>query len=62
MYVPNDMGAILCQFGQALSMAVVCQRSLAAQELAAVGDEEETLREAIRLLRVVYNELDGIVG
>jgi len=57
--VPSDMSAILGHFAQALSMTVVCQRSLAAQELAAVGDEEETLREGIRLLRHVYNELDG---
>jgi hypothetical protein len=49
-------------FAQALSLAVVCQRSLAAQELAAAGDEEETLREAIRQLRNVYNELDVAAG
>lgn len=57
-----DLRDILCNFAQALSLAVVCQRSLAAQEVAAVGDEEEVLREAIRMLRKVYNEIDRAAG
>lgn len=57
-----DLRAILGNFAQAVSIAVVCQRSLAAQELAQVGDEEEALREAIRQLRSVYTELDGATG
>ena len=48
-----DRSAVLGDFAHALSIAVVCQRSLAAQELAQVGDEEEALREAIRQLRNV---------
>jgi hypothetical protein len=50
--------AIMEQFTQALSLVIVCHRSLAAQPSADVGDEEETLRQAIRLLRDVYNEID----
>ena len=53
------IGAALGRFADALSITVVCQRSLAANESAAVGDEEVTLREAIRLLRLVYAELDN---
>jgi hypothetical protein len=59
---PLDMRAILGKFAQAVSIAVVCQRSLAALELAQVGDEEEALRAVIRQLRDVYAELDGAMG
>jgi hypothetical protein len=57
-----DLWAIMEHFTQALSLVVVCQRSLAAQESADVGDEEETLRQSIRLLRDVYNEVDFAAG
>jgi hypothetical protein len=49
---------IMGRFATAISFVVVCHRSLDAQSLAAVGDEEETLRRAIRLLKDVYNEVD----
>jgi len=49
---------ILGRFDQALSVVVVCQRSLAARHSADVGDEEEVLRRGIRLLRDVHNEFD----
>jgi hypothetical protein len=49
--------ATLWIFLLALSLVVVCQRSLAAQELKEAGDEDEALG-AITMLRVVYNELD----
>jgi hypothetical protein len=49
---------ILGRFDQALSVVVVCQRSLAAKHSAEVGDEEEVLRRGIRLLRDVHNEFD----
>ena len=53
-----DLSAIMERFSQALSLVVVCHRALAAQPSAGVGDEEETLRRAIRLLKDVYNEID----
>jgi len=46
------------RFAQALSIVIVSQRSLAAQELAEAGDEDATLQYAITELRDVYNELD----
>jgi len=46
---------IMGRFATAISFVVVCHRSLDAQSLAAIGDEEETLRRAIRLLKDVYN-------
>jgi hypothetical protein len=49
---------IMGRFARAISVVVVCHRSLAAQSSAVVGDEEETLRWAIRLLKDVYNEVD----
>jgi len=57
-----DLCGIMEHFTQALSLVVVCQRSLASRELADVGDEEETLRQGIRLLRDVYNEVDSAAG
>jgi hypothetical protein len=60
--VSPDLFAIMGRFDQALSLVVVCHRSLAAQESADVGDEEEVLRRAIRLLRDVYNEIDLASG
>jgi hypothetical protein len=56
----RGMGSILDRFAQALSMTIVCQQSLAARVSAQAGDEEETLRVAIRLLKNVYNELDRV--
>jgi hypothetical protein len=56
--VSRKLQEIMGHFAEALSVVVVCQRSLATQSSAAVGDEEETLRRAIRLLRDVYNEID----
>lgn len=55
---PPDLLAIMGRFTQALSLVIVCHRALAAQPAAGVGDEEETLRRAIRLLKDVYNEID----
>jgi hypothetical protein len=52
--VPEIMG----HFGRAISVVVVCQRSLAGQELLHAGDEDEALLEAITMLRRAYNELD----
>jgi hypothetical protein len=56
--VSRALWEIMGRFAQAISVVVVCHRSLADQSLAAVGDEEETLRLAIRLLKDVYNEVD----
>jgi len=58
----ENLYEILHRFAQALSLVIVCHRSLAAQESADVGDEEETLRRAIRLLQDVYNEVDLATG
>jgi hypothetical protein len=63
--ISENLREILHRFAQALSLVIVCHRSLAAQESADVGDEEETLRRAIRLLQDVYNEVDlasGVAG
>lgn len=60
--VSENLCEILHRFAQALSLVIVCHRSLAAQESADVGDEEETLRRAIRLLQDVYNEVDLATG
>jgi hypothetical protein len=56
--VASKLWEIMGRFSQALSLVIVCHRSLAAQASADVGDEEETLRQAIRLLKNVYNEVD----
>jgi len=42
---------ILGRFDRALCLLTVCHQSLAAKESAVVGDEEEVLRQGIRLLR-----------
>jgi hypothetical protein len=57
-----DLLAIMERFGQAISLVVVSHRSLAAQASADAGDEEETLRQSIRLLKDVYNEIDFASG
>jgi hypothetical protein len=56
--VSPDLWEILGRFDQALSLVVVAHRSLAAKESAEVGDEEEALRQGIRLLKEVHKELD----
>jgi hypothetical protein len=56
--ISRQLHEIMGHFAEALSLVVVCHRSLAAQSSAGVGDEEETLRRAIRLLKDVYNEID----
>lgn len=56
--VETKLLEIMGRFAQALSLVIVCHRSLVAQSSADVGDEEETLRQAIRLLKNVYNEID----
>lgn len=56
--VSQSLWEIMGRFAKAISVVVVCHRSLAAQPSAIVGDEEETLRWAIRLLKDVYNEVD----
>jgi len=56
--VSRKLQEIMGHFADALSLVIVCHRSLAAQSSAGVGDEEETLRRAIRLLKDVYNEID----
>jgi hypothetical protein len=53
---------ILGRFDQALSLVIVCQQSLAAKESAAIGDEEEVLRQGIRLRKEVHKELDRGAG
>jgi hypothetical protein len=61
---PDSLGLweILGRFDQALSLVIVCQQSLAAKESAAIGDEEEVLRQGIRLLKEVHKELDRGAG
>lgn len=56
--VETKLLEIMGRFTEALSLIIVCHRSLAAQSSADVGDEEETLRQSIRLLKNVYNEID----
>jgi hypothetical protein len=56
--VSRKLQEIMGHFADALSLVVVCHRSLATRPSAIVGDEEETLRRAIRLLKDVYNEID----
>ena len=56
--ISQSLQEIMGHFAQAISVVVVCHRSLAAQSSADVGDEEETLRRAISLLKDVYNEVD----
>jgi hypothetical protein len=56
--VSLELWEILGRFDQALSLVTVCRQSLAAKESADVGDEEEVLRQGIRLLREVHSELD----
>jgi len=56
--VSPDLWEILGRFNQALSLVVVAHRSLAAKESAEVGDEEEALRQGIRMLKNVHQELD----
>jgi hypothetical protein len=50
----------LGSFQEAISLIVVCRRSLAAQELAQVGDEDTVLRQALVQLRQVYDGFDAL--
>jgi hypothetical protein len=56
--VGPSLWEILGRFDRALCLLTVCHQSLAAKESAVVGDEEEVLRQGIRLLRGVHQELD----
>jgi hypothetical protein len=44
-------------FNRALSLLIVCQRSLV--ELDAASHEEQVMRDAIALFRGVYEEIDA---
>jgi hypothetical protein len=60
--VSPDLWEILGRFDRALSLVIVCQQSLAAKESADIGDEEEVLRQGIRLLKEVHKDLDRGAG
>jgi hypothetical protein len=50
-----DLHEIMWHFSQAISLVIVCQRSLSTQE---DGDELEALGQAIAMLHRAHNELD----
>jgi hypothetical protein len=50
-----DLPEIMWQFSQAISLVIVCHRSLSTQE---DGDELEALGQAIEMLHRAHNELD----
>jgi hypothetical protein len=52
-----DLSSIMVHFNKALSPIILCQRSLV--ELDGAVHEEAVLREAIELLRQVYDEIDA---
>lgn len=54
----SDLCTLLGDLSDAISVVTVVHRSLAALEIAAVGDEETALRYALRLLRTTYGALD----
>lgn len=56
----GDVFTLLGDLSDAISVVTVVHRSLAALEIAAVGDEEVALRYALSLLRSTYNALDRI--
>ena len=56
-----DLFTLLGDLSDAISVVTVVQRSLAALEIAAVGDEETVLRYALTLLRTTYSTLDRII-
>lgn len=53
-----DLFTLLGDLSDAISVVTVVHRSLAALEIAAVGDEEAALRYALTLLRTAYSALD----
>jgi hypothetical protein len=55
-----DLSSIMVHFNKALSPIILCQRSLAESDEAV--HEEAVLREAIELLRQVYDEIDAAEG
>jgi hypothetical protein len=52
-----DLSSIMTHFNQALSPLILCQRSLV--EVEEATHEESVLRDAIELLRRVYDEIDA---
>lgn len=52
-----DLSSIMVHFNKALSPIILCQRSLV--ELDGAVHEEAVLREAVELLRQVYDEIDA---
>ena len=54
----RDLFVLLGDLSGAISVVTVVHRSLAALEIAAVGDEEVALRYALTLLRNTYSALD----
>jgi len=56
----SDLFNLLGDLADAISVATVVHRSLAALEIAAVGDEEAALRYALTLLRSTYSALDRL--
>jgi len=55
-----DLFTLLGDLSDAISVVTVVHRSLAALEIAAVGDEETALRYALTLLRSTYSALDRV--
>lgn len=56
----SDLFTLLGDLSDAISVVTVAHRSLAALEIAAVGDEETALRYALTLLRSTYSALDRL--
>jgi hypothetical protein len=56
----SDPFTLLGDLSDAISVVTVVHRSLAALEIAAVGDEETALRYALTLLRSTYSALDRV--
>ena len=56
----SDLFTLLGDLSDAISVVSVVHRSLAALEIAAVGDEEVALRYALTLLRSTYSALDMV--
>jgi hypothetical protein len=56
----SDLFILLGDLSDAISVVTVVHRSLAALEIAAVGDEEAALRYALTLLRSTYSALDRV--
>jgi hypothetical protein len=54
----SGLFTLLGDLSDAISVVTVVHRSLAASEIAAVGDEETALRYALTLLRTTYSALD----